>query len=217
MANFDVAYLQQFAIFKAIPPDHLQWLLNTGKVQELETGQALFTKGEPTDHLHLILNGQIDISLDQNGQYKFMFSVKKGEITGLLPFSRLRTAAGRGIAHEPTTVLSLHRQHFPEMERVSPELVQELVGLMTDRVREFTRHQQQNEKLMALGKLAAGLAHELNNPAAAIVRSSAALRRLHHIVPEKFKHIMTMHITPAQVDAVNAILFSKIKAGLQTN
>ena len=135
----------------------------------------------------------------------------------MLPFSRLRTASGRGIAHQPTTVLSLHKQHFPEMERVSPELVQELVGLMTDRVREFTRHQQQNEKLMALGKLSAGLAHELNNPAAAIVRSSAELRRMHHSVPEKFKRIMTMHITPEQVDAVNAILFAKIQGGLQSN
>lgn len=217
MVNFDVAYLQEFPIFKAIPPDHLQWLLNTGNIHQLKAGEALFTKGEPTDYMHLILAGQIDISLDQNGQYIYMFSVKTGEITGMLPFSRLRTASGRGIAREPTTVLSLHKQYFPEMERVSPELMQELVGLMTDRVREFTRQQQQNEKLIALGKLSAGLAHELNNPAAAIVRSSAELRRMHHSVPEKFKRIMTMHVTPEQVDVVNAILTTKIEAGLQTD
>ena len=59
---------RRFPFLKHIPPDHLQWLLNTGKIQELETGQALFTKGEPTDYMHLILEGQIDISLDQNGQ-----------------------------------------------------------------------------------------------------------------------------------------------------
>lgn len=217
MAVFDVAYLQDLPVFKAIPGEHLQWLLTKGEIRELAPGEALFTKGQPSDYMHLILEGQINISLEQNGSYKYFVSVKKGEVTGLLPFSRLRAAAGQGIAAVPTTVLSLHRQHFPELERVSPELVQELVGIMTDRVRDFTRSQQQNEKLMALGKLSAGLAHELNNPAAAIVRSSAELLRIHHNVPEKFKRIMTMHVTPEQVDAVNDILFRKIKTGPESN
>ncbi|KAA5540598.1 ATP-binding protein [Adhaeribacter rhizoryzae] len=217
MADFDVAYLQELPVFKNIPGEHVQWLLNTGEIQALAPGEALFTKGQPSDYMHLILEGQINISLEQNGTYKYFVSVKKGEVTGVLPFSRLRAAAGQGIAAVPTKVLSLHRQHFPELERVSPELVQELVGIMTDRVRDFTRSQQQNEKLMALGKLSAGLAHELNNPAAAIVRSSSELLRIHHNVPEKFKRIMTMHVTPEQVDAVNNILLRVIAADLQSN
>ncbi|GEO05922.1 sensor histidine kinase [Adhaeribacter aerolatus] len=217
MAVYDVAYLQELPVLKSIPTEHLEWLLKTSEIRELAPGQALFTKGQPTDYMHLVLEGQINISLEQNGTYKYFVSVKKGEITGLLPYSRLRTAAGQGIALVPTTVLSLHRRYFTELEHVSPELVQELVGIMTDRVRDFTRSQQQNEKLMALGKLSAGLAHELNNPAAAMVRSSAELLRIHHSVPEKFKRIMSMHVTPDQVDAVNDILFRKIDAGLQSN
>jgi signal transduction histidine kinase len=217
MDTFNAAYLKEMPLFRQIPEEHLQWLWDKAQIRELQTGEALFNKGEPVDYMHVVLDGQIDISSEQNGQYKFLLSVKTGEVTGLLPFSRLKTTSGRGVAHVPTTIISLHRQHFPEMERISPEMVQELVALMTDRVREFTRSQQQNEKLMALGKLSAGLAHELNNPAAAIVRSSSELLRIHHNVPEKFKRIMTMRVTPEQVDAVNAILFSKIEDGLESN
>ena len=217
MLTINTAYLKELPVFRQIPEEHLQWLLDNSEIHDLKTGEFLFKKGDTADYMYLILDGQLDISMDQNGKYKFLFSMKKGEITGLLPFSRLKTAGGNGIAHVPTTVLSLHRKHFPEMDRISPEMVQELVALMTDRVREFTRTQQQNEKLVALGRLSAGLAHELNNPAAAIVRSSAELLRIHHTVPEKFKRVITMRVLPEQVDQVNAILFEKINNGLRTD
>src|ERR671918_780902 len=61
---------------------------------------------------------------------------------------------------------------FPEMMQRMPVLVQRLVGIMSDRVREATTLDQQQDKLMALGKLSAGLAHELNNPAAGATRAA---------------------------------------------
>ena len=59
-----------------------------------------------------------------------------------------------------------------------PELTKRLVGLMSDRVREATRFEQQRDRLSALGKLSAGLAHELNNPASAAKRAAGQLRDL---------------------------------------
>jgi signal transduction histidine kinase len=79
------------------------------------------------------------------------------------------------VAVGETVVYVLPRRQFAALEQVSPELVQRLVSLMNDHSRDFVRLQERDDKLRALGKLSAGLSHELNNPAAAISRSSASL------------------------------------------
>ncbi|MEO0330788.1 MAG: ATP-binding protein, partial [Bacteroidota bacterium] len=146
----------------------------------------------------------------QGKQLREISAMEAGTITGTLPYSRMKEATGFGIATEETHILSLHKKYFVEMEQVSRDMVQALVGVMTTRARDFTRLQQQNEKMMALGKLSAGLAHELNNPAAAIVRSSDILRQHLHHTPDNFKKVILIRLEPEQVDSVNDILFSKI-------
>jgi signal transduction histidine kinase len=78
---------------------------------------------------------------------------------------------------------------------------------MTDRVRNFTALQQQNEKMLALGKLSAGLTHELNNPASAIVRDSESLLKHLQLEPETFKSVIAIRMEPEHVDAVTKKLF----------
>ncbi len=87
-------------------------------------------------------------------------------------------------ATTPTWVLRLHKDHFEEMLQRIPELLPRLIGVLADRIREYSRAEQQRDKLSALGKLSAGLAHELNNPAAAAVRAAQGLARVHAGAPE---------------------------------
>ena len=107
-------------------------------------------------------------------------------------------------------VLSYPTDKIREMIRDKFELTQALVHVMSNRVREFTALQQQNEKMMALGKLSAGLAHELNNPASAIVRDSISLKKHLQLEPENFKRVIAIKINDAQVDAVNKGLFDAL-------
>src|SRR6202023_3207640 len=73
--------------------------------------------------------------------------------------------------------LMLHRQYFAELEQLNPDFIQRLIGYMTERAKVFATIQLQHEKVSALGKLSAGIAHELNNPAAAISRIASELKK----------------------------------------
>src|SRR3989442_6720057 len=88
----------------------------------------------------------------------------------------MKTVSVTGRAVMPVRALTFPAAKFTELFQRMPGLSQGLVGLLTDRVRNVPREEQQRETLAALGKLSAGLAHELNNPSAAARRSAAALR-----------------------------------------
>ena len=104
------------------------------------------------------------------------FSVKPGDVTGVLPFSRMKQFTVTGRAVTEARVLRFPAALFPELVQKMPELTKRLVGLMSDRIREATRIEQQRDRLASLGKLSAGLAHELNNPASAAKRATSQLR-----------------------------------------
>ena len=76
---------------------------------------------------------------------------------------------------EKYALLKLHKKYFQELEQLNPDFIQRLIGYMTERARVFATTQMQQEKVSALGKLAAGIAHEMNNPASAIDRISEEL------------------------------------------
>jgi signal transduction histidine kinase len=109
--------------------------------------------------------------------YYFTFAndVATGGVSGLLPYSRMKTSPGYAYAVEKLRAIMMHKDHFHDLEQRAPDLIQRLVGYMTERARLFATVQLQHEKVSALGKLSAGIAHELNNPAAAISRIAADL------------------------------------------
>ncbi len=202
--------LRSFDAFNNLPDQALEWLIERADYVLYKEGEQLFFPQKPVYHMQIIINGEYVTRFKQGNEYRELGTWGTGTLTGLLPFSRMKVAQATGTALQDTYVLELHKDHFTEMVSVSYEMTQNLVGEMSDRIRDFTSIRLQNEKLMSLGKLSAGLAHELNNPTASIVRNVEELYRRTHQTPERFKRVMTMRITPEQTDEVNAILFSKI-------
>ena len=139
-------------------------------------GTCSSSQNSPADEMSVILTGSIRLRFAMRGYPLTIIPFTAGAVTGLLPYSRMTTIAARIYAVGHTRVLYIHKTIFPEMIQRSPVLVQRLVSLMSDRARNEEKYEQEREKMSALGKLAAGLAHELNNPAAAIVRSTDNLR-----------------------------------------
>ncbi|ACO31860.1 Sensory transduction histidine kinase [Acidobacterium capsulatum ATCC 51196] len=150
------------------------WLAENGLERCARAGSILFRAGETADAMTILLQGEIQVHRDHSGPMA-IFIGRAGQITGLLPFSRMKTYGGRGQATTDVWALQYPREMFDEMIRAVPSMVQRSVSVLVDRAREVTRLEQQAEKLAALGKLAANLAHELNNPASAAQRSAAGL------------------------------------------
>ena len=207
MQPVTVSTLKTFSALKNVPDDQLQWLIDNSEEYLLPDGHLLTVQGHALAGPHFIINGQLNVFMDQNGIRRDITTFNTGDITGYLPYSRAITATVNSIAVGEIHLLSFPTVKVREMIRDRFELTQAMVHVMSNRVREFTALQQQNEKMMALGKLSAGLAHELNNPASAIVRDSVSLIEHLKLQPHTFKSVIAIRMDAAQVDAVNDELF----------
>jgi len=190
--------LRAVKVFADLPEDQLEWFL--GQVEELwfEPNEEMFHEGEPADHMYIVFEGELQGRVGRPGRDSRMYLAGPGDVTGLLPFSRLQTFNGTGWALGRLHLGRVHRGVFPEMLQRMPRLVERLVTLMLDRVRETTRASEQRDKLAALGKLAAGLAHELNNPAAAVKRTTSSIRDVRRELRGAYLTIDRLNLTREQ-------------------
>ena len=190
--------LRKNKVFGDLPEEELAWLAEQGNEVRLAPGESLFQAGAPADRLFVLFEGEFHGRRDG----ELIYTARAGDVTGLLPFSRMTTFIGQGYAVVPTRLAWFPKSIFPEMLRRMPVLAGRFVGLITDRVRETTRADQQREKLASLGKLSAGLAHELNNPAAAARRAAAGMGEILATTRETNLRLNRFALTPKQREAI---------------
>src|SRR5580704_1879741 len=207
--------LRKVSVFEDLPEDQLQWFASNAEDLHFAAGELVVEAGAPADQLIVILAGELQGKRPTDGS---VYIRGAGTITGLLPFSRMTQFPSTIRATAPTRLASLHKDHFEEMFRRIPDIQPRLIGLLTDRVRETTRADQQREKLAALGKLSAGLAHELNNPASAVRRSTAGLRDAiaalrdanFGLCREELSDAVLAHLTEIEKDVANEMTGSPV-------
>jgi signal transduction histidine kinase len=168
-----VAALKRVAALHGMEEADYEWLATHGQERFAEPGTTIFREGEAATEMTIMLKGEVHVRREHGPSA--LWIGRSGQISGLLPFSRMKTYGGHGYAVAPTWALVYPREIFPEMLKAVPSMTQRCVGVLLDRVREVTRMEQQTEKLNALGKLAGNLAHELNNPASAAQRAASGL------------------------------------------
>ena len=173
--SFTREELRTLDILEGLPDEQLDWLCEHGEKVTIESGEHMFDRGQVADALWIVVEGVIQGFEEIGGQWLLVATTVQGQVTGMLPFSRMTHYPRHTVAAEPSEVLRLDASLFGELLEVSEEVGRRLVAQMSDRVRGDVRLEQQSEKMMALGRLSAGLAHELNNPAAAVRRAAALL------------------------------------------
>jgi CRP-like cAMP-binding protein len=190
--------------FADLPDDQIAWFLGQSQEMHLKAGDTYVRQGDPADSMFVILEGQFQWRGEFGGE-TVVLSGKPGDVTGVLPFSRMTQFTVSGRAVTDGRVLRFPASLFPDLVQKMPELVKRLVGLMSDRIREATRIEQQRDRLASLGKLSAGLAHELNNPASAAKRATSQLRDILKKIRDASLELGRRDLTSAQKSEIEKL------------
>jgi signal transduction histidine kinase len=196
--------LHRVPAFQGLPDDQIAWFLSQSQELPLKAGDTYARQGEPADAMFVLLEGEFQWRGELAGE-SFVLAIKAGEITGTLPFSRMKKFTLTGRALTEARVLRFPAALFSELVQKMPELATRLVGVMSDRIREATRFEQQRDRLAALGKLSAGLAHELNNPASAAKRAANQLRDLLKRIRDASHELGRRDLTPTQKSEIERL------------
>ena len=196
--------LHRVPAFEGLPDDQIAWFLSRSQELPLKAGDTYARQGEPADAMFVLLEGEFQWRGELAGE-SFVLAIKAGEVTGTLPFSRMKQFTLTGRALTEARVLRFPATLFSELVQKMPELATRLVGVMSDRIREATRFEQQRDRLAALGKLSAGLAHELNNPASAAKRAATQLRDLLKRIRDASHELGRRDLTPTQKSEIERL------------
>lgn len=167
--------LRCVAAFSDLPDHQIEWFLSHAEEVFLQAGEAFVRQGDAAEWMFVFLDGLFQWKGEFGGD-TVSLPAQAGDVSGVFPFSRMKRFTVTGRALTDGHLLKFPAALLPELVHKMPELTTKLVAMMSDRIREGTRIEQQRDRLISLGKLAAGLAHELNNPASAVKRVSDQMR-----------------------------------------
>src|SRR6266436_566346 len=200
----DKSELIRVPAFADLPEEQIAWFLSQSQETHVKAGETYVRQGDPADWMFVILEGQYQWRGEFGGE-TVVLSGKPGDVTGVLPFSRMKQFTVTGRAVTDGRILKFPTSLFSELVQKMPELTTRLVGVMSDRIREATRFEQQRDRLASLGKLSAGLAHELNNPASAAKRATSQLRDILKKIRDASLELGRRDLTSAQKSEIEKL------------
>jgi signal transduction histidine kinase len=197
------AFLRHLQLFVDLPETDLDWLSTQAEPFSLEKGELLIQEGTPGDAAYIVMEGELEVKKKSDVQDIFITVRAPGEVIGEMALldNSPRTATVR--ASQPSRLLKIRGDTFQQLLSQKPATALAILHTVSRRLHQNEALLRQNEKMVALGTLAAGLAHELNNPAAAVRRNVEQLRSALADWTKSTIELERNPLTPAQLQITN--------------
>ena len=168
-------FLRKVPLFAELPEDDLRTLSETVAEVRISEGEELFAEGDPGDRAYVIQEGQIEILKQSSGRDVLLVVRETGEVIGEMALLEEAPRMATARARSDSTLCTIDKEHFDSLLRTSVSAAYAMFGTLLERTRGTQAMLRQSEKMAQLGTLTAGVAHELNNPAAAVKRGADQL------------------------------------------
>lgn len=194
----ELAVVRRHALFEDLEAHDLEALLATAEIRSAEAGALILAEGDEGSDMFFILEGEVEITRGEGAQKRLLVVRGAGEVFGeMAPLGGARrNASVRAIT--AVRLLVVGQDALQKLLATSASASLTMVRTVTQRLRSAEAMLVQQEKLAGLGTLAAGLAHELNNPAAAIVRASAQLHQAQLAAADAFTELAATGLPEAE-------------------
>lgn len=190
--------LRSVPLFRRLPDDKLAWIADRGEEVGLRAGDVVARQGDPPNGFYVVVEGETEWTRRVGQEEVFVVTLGEGSIFAELIMVLDAPYPTTGRATTETKLLKLGEASFWEMLRICPEVLRGILATSVERAELHESVSQQHAKLISLGTMAAGLAHELNNPAAAINRAAAEARRTFRESSERAAKLGALPLDAAQ-------------------
>ena len=169
-------FLRKVPLFADLTESDLEQICEEVEEVRLKAGEFLFQEGDLGRHAYVIREGQIEIFKASNGQKVQLAVRQEGEVIGEISLlvSKTRTASGRALVD--SLLLAVGQEVMDILLNSNPSATRKMLNTISSRLQSMELLLRQNEKMAQLGLLSAGIAHELNNPSAAVLRGAQQLK-----------------------------------------
>jgi signal transduction histidine kinase len=194
-----VSKLYDIPLFQGLPEGEVQWLIGASVEEFLETGDAFYQEGEYNPRFYIVLDGELQVTRTFANRRVVLGTTPRGIMGGEMSIMQGIPSQVTSRAIMPTHLMVLELDAFRQMFAHAPEFGTRVMKVAGERMAGTATISVQQEKMAALGKLSAGLAHELNNPASAVRRAASSLQETVHNLQLRTLQLVKLGMTNEQL------------------